>query len=97
LRGGVAIADGRSNMLGMKIGTPESEPIRTKFLRKLTRRGQRGVELVSSDAHPITCLADPVLLEQNDEWRLQRDRDMTLETLAPLSDNSAVRLPAMAA
>ena len=35
----------------MKIGTSEAEPIWTEFLRKLTRRGLRGVKLVSSDAH----------------------------------------------
>lgn len=35
----------------MKIGTSEPEPIWTAFLRKLTRRGLRGVKLVVSDAH----------------------------------------------
>ncbi|TIL83692.1 MAG: IS256 family transposase, partial [Mesorhizobium sp.] len=32
-------------------GTSEAEPIWTEFLRKLTRRGLRGVKLVVSDAH----------------------------------------------
>ena len=35
----------------MEIGTFEAEPIWTEFLRKLTRRGLRGVKLVISDAH----------------------------------------------
>lgn len=35
----------------MEIGTSEAEPIWTEFLRKLTRRGLRGVKLVVSDAH----------------------------------------------
>jgi putative transposase len=35
----------------MEIGTSEAEPIWTAFLRKLTRRGLRGVKLVVSDAH----------------------------------------------
>jgi putative transposase len=35
----------------MKVGTSEAEPIWTEFLRKLTRRGLRGVKLVVSDAH----------------------------------------------
>ena len=35
----------------MEIGTSEAEPIWTEFLRKLTRRGLRGVKLVISDAH----------------------------------------------
>ena len=43
--------DGRREVLGMEIGTSESEPIWTEFLRKLTRRGLRGVKLVISDAH----------------------------------------------
>ena len=43
--------DGRREVLGMQIGTSEAEPIGTEFLRKLTRRGLRGVKLVISDAH----------------------------------------------
>jgi putative transposase len=35
----------------MEIGTSEADPIWTEFLRKLTRRGLRGVKLVVSDAH----------------------------------------------
>lgn len=35
----------------MEVGTSEAEPIWTEFLRKLTRRGLRGVKLVISDAH----------------------------------------------
>ena len=43
--------DGRREVLGMEIGTSEAEPIWTEFLRKLTRRGLRGVKPVISDAH----------------------------------------------
>jgi len=42
--------DGRREVLGMEIGTSEAEPIWTEFLRKLTRRGLRGVKLAVSDA-----------------------------------------------
>lgn len=35
----------------MEVGTSEAEPIWTEFLRKLARRGLRGVKLVVSDAH----------------------------------------------
>lgn len=35
--------------------TLEAEPIWTEFLRKLTRRGLRGVKLVVSDAHGGIC------------------------------------------
>jgi hypothetical protein len=33
-----------------------------------------------------------MLLEQNDEWTVQRARYMTLETIAPLSDDPTVAL-----
>ena len=214
-------SDGRREVLGLEIGTSEAEPIWTEFLRKLTRRGLRGVKLVISDAHEgikaavskvlyatwqrcrvhfmrnvlahsgksgrrvvsafiatafaqetpeaastqwravadqirpkvpklaaimddaendvlaymtfpkehrvklhstnpierlngeikrrtevvgifpnedaITRLVGAILLEQNDEWTVQRGRYMTLETIAPLSDDPIVKLPAVAA
>jgi putative transposase len=214
-------ADGRREVLGMDIGPSEAETFWTAFLRKLTRRGLRGVKLVISDAHEglkaavakvllaswqrcrvhfmrnalahagksgrrvvsafiatafaqddantarlqwrrvadqlrpqlpklaafldqaetdvlafmsfpkdhrpkihstnplerpigeikrrtdvvgifpneeaITRLVGAILLEQNDEWAVQRARYMTLETIAPLSDDPIVLLPAVAA
>jgi len=42
---------GRREVLGMAIGASEAETFWTEFLRKLTRRGLRGVKLVISDAH----------------------------------------------
>jgi putative transposase len=200
--------DGRREVLGMEIGTSESEPIWREFLRKLTRRGLRGVKLVVSDAaswqrcrvhfmrnvlahagksgrrvvsafiatafaqetptaaslqwravadqirakvpklaaimdeaepdvlaymtfpkehraklhstnpierlngeikrrtdvvgifpndDAIIRLVGSILLEQNDEWAVQRARYMTLETIAPLSDDPFISLPAVAA
>jgi putative transposase len=44
-------SDGRREVLGMDIGPSEAEPFWTAFLRKLMRRGLRGVKLVISDAH----------------------------------------------
>jgi len=214
-------ADGRREVLGMDIGVSEAETFWTEFLRKLRRRGLRGVKLVVSDAHEgikatvakvmqaswqrcrvhfmrnalahagksgrrvvsafiatafaqddaeaaktqwrkvadqlrpklpklatlmddseadvlaymsfpaahrtklhstnpierlngeikrrtevvgifpneatITRLVGAILLEQNDEWAVQRARYMTLETIAPLSDDPVVGLPAVAA
>jgi putative transposase len=214
-------SDGRREILGMAIGVSEAETFWTDFLRKLTRRGLRGVKLVISDAHEglkaaiskvlnatwqrcrvhfmrnalahagkqgrrvvsafigtafaqddaeaartqwrqvadqlrprvsklaalmddaendvlaymsfpvahrtklhstnpierlngeikrrtevvgifpnddaITRLVGAILLEQNDEWAVQRGRYMTLETIAPLSDDPFVKLPAVAA
>jgi putative transposase len=213
-------ADGRREVLGMDIGPSEAEPFWTAFLRKLARRGLRGVKLVISDAHEglkaaiakvlsatwqrcrvhfmrnalahagksgrrvvsafvatafaqndaesakqqwrrvadqlrpkvpklaalmdeaepdvlaymtfpqqhraklhstnplerlngeikrrtevvgifpneaaITRLVGAILLEQNDEWAVQRSRYMTLETIAPIPDDPVVSLPAMA-
>ncbi len=43
--------DGRRDVLDMDIGPSEAETFLTEFLRKLTRRGLRGVKLVISDAH----------------------------------------------
>jgi putative transposase len=219
----VAVAvnsDGRREVLGMDIGPSEAEPFWTEFLRKLARRGLRGVKLVISDAHEgikaavaktlhaswqrcrvhfmrnalahagrqgrrvvsafigtafvqddaeaarkqwrqvadqlrpkvpklaalmddaepdvlafmtfpkdhrakihstnplerlngeikrrtevigifpnedaITRLVGALLLEQNDEWAVQRGRYMSLETIAPLSDDPIIKLPAVA-
>jgi putative transposase len=45
----------------------------------------------------VSRLIGAVLLEQNDEWAVQRARYMTLETIAPLSDDPTVSLPRLAA
>ncbi|MBJ7411949.1 MAG: IS256 family transposase [Phenylobacterium sp.] len=46
-----ANADGRREVLGLDVGPSEAETFWTDFLRKLARRGLRGVKLVVSDAH----------------------------------------------
>ena len=46
-----ANADGRREVLGLDVGPSEAETFWTAFLRKLARRGLRGVKLVVSDAH----------------------------------------------
>jgi putative transposase len=186
-------ADGRREVLGMDIGPSEAETFWTAFLRKLARRGLRGVKLVISDAHEgikaavskiftatwqrcrvhfmrnalahagrsgrrvadqlrpkvpklaalmdqaepdvlaymsfppqhrtklhstnplerlngeikrrtevvgifpneaaITRLIGAILLEQNDEWAVQRARYITLESIAPVGDDPIVGLP----
>jgi len=45
----------------------------------------------------ITRLIGAILLEQNDEWAVQRTRYMTLETIVPLSDDPLASLPPVAA
>ena len=44
-----------------------------------------------------TRLVGAILLEQNDEWAVQSARYMSLETIAPLSDDPIVKLPALEA
>ncbi len=43
----------------------------------------------------ITRLVGAILMEHRDEWAVQRARYMTLETMAPLSDNPIIMLPAV--
>ena len=45
----------------------------------------------------VTRLIGALLLEQNDEWAVQRARYMSLETIAPLSDTGSVSPPHLAA
>jgi len=45
----------------------------------------------------VIRLVGAILLEQHDEWAVQRARYMTLETMAGLSDDPFVKLPAVAA
>ena len=50
----VAVAvnsDGRREVLGLAVGPSEAETFWIEFLRRLARRGLRGVKLVISDAH----------------------------------------------
>ncbi len=44
-------SDGGREVLGMDMGPLEAELFWMAFLRKLTRRGLRGVKLVISDVH----------------------------------------------
>ncbi len=60
-------SDGRREVLGMDIGPSEAETFWTAFLRKLARRGLRGVKLVISDAH--TGLKASVAKVMNATWQ----------------------------
>jgi putative transposase len=44
----------------------------------------------------IVRLVGALLLEQNDEWAVQRARYMTLETIAPMGDDPVISLPVAA-
>ena len=43
----------------------------------------------------ITRLVGAILMEQSDEWAVQRARYMTLETLSPVSDNPIIMFSAV--
>ena len=45
----------------------------------------------------VTRLVGALLLEQSDEWAVQRARYMTLETIAPLNKSAPASLPTLAA
>ena len=45
----------------------------------------------------ITRLIGAILLEQNDEWAVQRARTMTLETIAQTGHDDLIKLPSQAA
>ncbi len=69
----------------------------TNGLERLNGEIKRRTEVVGifPNDEAITRLVGAILLEQNDEWAVQRARYMTLETMAALSDDPVVGLPAM--
>jgi transposase-like protein len=70
----------------------------TNGLERLNGEIKRRTEVVGifpNDA-AIVRLVGAILLEQNDEWAVQRARYMTLETIAALSDDAIVGLPVLA-
>ena len=70
----------------------------TNSLKRLNGEVKRRTDVVGifPNEETIYRLVGAILLEQNDEWSVQRARYMTLETIATLSDDAAVSLPAMA-
>ena len=71
----------------------------TNPLERLNGEIKRRTEVVGifPTEGAIVRLVGAILLEQNDEWAVQRSRYLSLESVATLSDNHIVSLPIMAA
>ena len=71
----------------------------TNPLERLNGEIKRRTEVVGifPNEAAITRLVGAILLEQNDEWAVQRARYITLESMAPVGDDPLVGLPDLAA
>ena len=71
----------------------------TNPLERLNGEIKRRTEVVGifPNEAAITRLVGAILLEQNDEWAVQRSRYLTLESIAPIGDDPLVSLPTLAA
>ena len=74
-------------------GIPDTNPLE-RLNGEIKRRSEVVGIFPNEDA--VIRLIGALLLEQNDEWPVQRARYMTLETIAPMSDDPIVGMPALA-
>jgi transposase-like protein len=71
----------------------------TNPIERLNGEIKRRTEVVGifPNEDAITRLIGAILLEQNDEWAVQRARYMTLESVATMGDDPLTSLPPVAA
>jgi putative transposase len=90
----------RRHLSGRLLGRPARTKLHsTNPLERLNGEIKRRTEVVGifPNEAAITRLVGAIPLEQNDEWAGQRARYITLESIAPISDDPIVSLPAVAA
>lgn len=80
---------------------PRERPtkINSNSIERLNGEIKRRTDVVGffSNEAAIRRLVGTILLEQNDEWTVQRGHYMTLETITILCDKPVIKLPAVAA
>ena len=82
----------------VRIYTPDGAqgPLPVERLNGEIKRRTEVVGIFPNEA-AITRLVCAILLEQNDEWAIQRSRYMTLESIASIGDDPLISLPTLVA
>jgi transposase-like protein len=75
-----------------------AKPHSTNPLERLNGEIKRHTEVVGmfTNEAAVTRLVGAILLEQNDEWAVQRARYITLQSISLVSDDAPVSIPVMA-